>query len=304
MRRVGVIGLGGMGSALAESLLATGHSVVCFDIRPDALRPVVELGAESAADARELATACDVVLTVLPGPAQVLAVALESDRGVLAGLAEGAAVLDMSTCDPQVATIVGQATTPPVGASWISPSAAKRRNMTVLVGGEPGGAWPRCRSARCRVAHPGVLRAPRRRLRHQTPQPAREAGTARHPASAEALLIAEAIGPEGRRDVADAIAECSGGDDSGLRTAAAYFRQDREAVRSRAPASTIEKDSVPAEKMATTAGIREHARRRGGLLPKRRRDALSATPPTPRAWRSLPRSVRCLPRLPWAEPTS
>ncbi|CAM3912565.1 hypothetical protein MYFR107205_30325 [Mycolicibacterium frederiksbergense] len=56
-------------------------------------------------------------------------------------------------------------------------------------------------------------------------------------------------------EVADAIAECSGGD-SGLRTAAAYFRHDTESVRNRAPASTIEKDSALAEKMATTAGIR------------------------------------------------
>ncbi len=106
-----MIGLGGMGSALAASLLATDHYVVCFDIRPDVLRPIVELGAEAAADARELAGACDVVfLTFLPGPSQVLEVALGSERGVLAGLADGgAALLDMSTCNPEVAAIIGQA---------------------------------------------------------------------------------------------------------------------------------------------------------------------------------------------------
>ncbi|WP_137143999.1 NAD(P)-dependent oxidoreductase [Mycolicibacterium sp. CR10] len=253
MRRVGVIGLGGMGSALAASLLATDHSVVCYDIRPDALRPVVELGAESAADARELAGACDVVLTVLPGPAQVLEVALGSEQGVLAGLTEGAAVLDMSTCDPQVAAIIGQAYDA-TGRRFVDcPVSRKAPNMTVLVGGPPGVLGPDA----------DVLAAVSRTLvycghrgaGYATKLLNQHVKYSSYLASAEALLIAEAIGLKAG-DVADAIAECSGGDDSGLRTAAAYFSHDREAVRSHAPASTIEKDSALAEKMATTAGIR------------------------------------------------
>ncbi|QIV83247.1 NAD(P)-dependent oxidoreductase [Mycolicibacterium frederiksbergense] len=252
MRRVGVIGLGGMGSALAASLLATDHSVVCFDIRPDVLRPLVELGAEAAADARELAGACDVVLTFLPGPSQVLEVALGSERGVLAGLADGAALLDMSTCNPEVAAIIGQAYDA-AGRRFVDcPVSRKAPNMTVLVGGPSGVLGPDA----------DVLAAVSRTLVYCGH---RGAGYATkllnqhvkyswYLASAEALLIAEAMGLNAG-EVADAIAECSGGD-SGLRTAAAYFRHDTESVRNRAPASTIEKDSALAEKMATTAGIR------------------------------------------------
>ncbi|MBV5247116.1 NAD(P)-dependent oxidoreductase, partial [Mycolicibacterium sp. PAM1] len=192
MRRVGVIGLGGMGSALAASLLATDHYVVCFDIRPDVLRPIVELGAEAAADARELAGACDVVLTFLPGPSQVLEVALGSERGVLAGLADGAALLDMSTCNPEVAAIIGQAYDA-AGRRFVDcPVSRKAPNMTVLVGGPSGVLGPDA----------DVLAAVSRTLVYCGQ---RGAGYATkllnqhikyswYLASAEALLIAEAMG--------------------------------------------------------------------------------------------------------------
>ncbi|MGV2968354.1 NAD(P)-dependent oxidoreductase [Mycolicibacterium sp. D3] len=197
-----------MGSALAASLLATDHYVVCFDIRPDVLRPIVELGAEAAADARELAGACDVVLTFLPGPSQVLEVALGSERGVLAGLADGAALLDMSTCNPEVAAIIGQAYDA-AGRRFVDcPVSRKAPNMTVLVGGPSGVLGPDA----------DVLAAVSRTLVYCGH---RGAGYATkllnqhikyswYLASAEALLIAEAMGLNAG-DVADAIAECSGG---------------------------------------------------------------------------------------------
>lgn len=67
-----MIGLGRMGSALAASLLATGYSVVCFDIRSDLALAMKRMGAEVAEDARALATVCDVVLTFLPGRGRCL----------------------------------------------------------------------------------------------------------------------------------------------------------------------------------------------------------------------------------------
>ncbi len=118
--------------------------MVCFDIRPDVLRPLVELGAEAAADARELAGACDVVLTFLPGA--------ESGAGGGARVGarcpgrpcrRGAALLDMSTCNPEVAAIIGQAYDA-TGRRFcgLPPVSRKAPNMTVLVGGPSGGARP------------------------------------------------------------------------------------------------------------------------------------------------------------------
>src|SRR3954470_25080060 len=109
MRRVGVVGLGGMGIALTRALLDAEWSVGGYDVPPEPLAQMADLGAEPAADARELATGSDVVLTFLPGPREVRAVALDPRTGVLAGLGSGAAMLDMSTCGPDLATELGEA---------------------------------------------------------------------------------------------------------------------------------------------------------------------------------------------------
>ncbi|WUJ27086.1 NAD-binding protein [Micromonospora sp. NBC_00389] len=73
-------------------------------------------------------------------------------------------------------------------------------------------------------------------------------------ASAEALLVAKQLGLDPDA-VATAVQQCSGGD-SGLATAAKYFRDDAAGMATHAPASTIEKDVVLAEAMANTAGVR------------------------------------------------
>src|ERR1700677_4428115 len=98
-----------MGSALTTRLLAEGFGVCCHDISPDAMKPVLAEGAESAPHPMAVARSCDLVLTFLPGPAEVADVALNAEHGVLAGLRPGALMLDMSTCGPDTATLLGAA---------------------------------------------------------------------------------------------------------------------------------------------------------------------------------------------------
>jgi 3-hydroxyisobutyrate dehydrogenase-like beta-hydroxyacid dehydrogenase len=73
-------------------------------------------------------------------------------------------------------------------------------------------------------------------------------------ASAEALLVARRYGLDPDL-AASAVEQCSGGE-SGLATAAEYFRDDVTAMDTHAPASTIEKDAVLTEAMAAAAGVR------------------------------------------------
>ncbi len=77
MGTVGVIGTGNMGAAMARRLLAAGHELVVFDARPQAAAPLVAAGAIGAASIEALAQRCRVVLTSLPGPSEVDAVARE-----------------------------------------------------------------------------------------------------------------------------------------------------------------------------------------------------------------------------------
>jgi 3-hydroxyisobutyrate dehydrogenase-like beta-hydroxyacid dehydrogenase len=73
-------------------------------------------------------------------------------------------------------------------------------------------------------------------------------------ASAEALVLARRFGLD--PDVTASAIEVSSGGESGLSTAAEYFRDDADGMATHAPASTIEKDMDLAEEMAAAAGVR------------------------------------------------
>lgn len=107
--RVGVIGLGPMGQALVTSLRSAGYPVCCHDIRPAAVELMTAAGASAAPDPAAVARSADFVITFLPGPAEVASVALDPEHGVLAGLAPGGLLIDMSTCAPGTAQLIGTA---------------------------------------------------------------------------------------------------------------------------------------------------------------------------------------------------
>lgn len=96
--RLGYIGLGNMGGALARRLLRQ-HRMRVFDLRPEVVARFAELGAVPAQDAQSVARESDLVMTCLPTSQEV--------RDVLFGAGGAAAVLqpgqlwaDMTTGDP------------------------------------------------------------------------------------------------------------------------------------------------------------------------------------------------------------
>ena len=94
--RVGFIGLGNMGGPMALNVQRAGHALVVSDIRPELAKPHLDQGATWAATPVEVARASDVVLTSLPGPREVEAVALGAG-GILEGAARGTVFVDLST---------------------------------------------------------------------------------------------------------------------------------------------------------------------------------------------------------------
>jgi len=103
--KVGFIGLGNMGEPMSRNVLAAGHDLVVHDIRRKAAAGLEAAGATWAASPREAAAGREVVITMLPAPAQVELVLLGRD-GLLSGLAEGSVWIDMSTSIPAVADLV------------------------------------------------------------------------------------------------------------------------------------------------------------------------------------------------------
>src|SRR3977135_760141 len=93
--KIGFIGLGRMGSAMAANLLKAGHEVTVFNRSPEKLRPLVELGAREAGS---VADACrgELVVTMLADDTAVADVALQNG-GIVSVLPKGAIHLSMST---------------------------------------------------------------------------------------------------------------------------------------------------------------------------------------------------------------
>ena len=98
---VGFIGLGTMGGSMAMNAIRGGHRLVVHDIRRESATPHLEMGAEWADTPREVAERSEIVLTSLPGPVEVEAVALGED-GLGEGLTEGKVYLDLSTSSPDL----------------------------------------------------------------------------------------------------------------------------------------------------------------------------------------------------------
>ncbi|MBI03286.1 MAG: 3-hydroxyisobutyrate dehydrogenase [Acidimicrobiaceae bacterium] len=96
--RIGFIGLGNVGGKLAGSLLRNGYDLTVRDFDRETARQFLDEGADWADSPREMAEACDVVVTCLPSPAACSTV-MEADDGILAGLSEGKVWMEMSTTD-------------------------------------------------------------------------------------------------------------------------------------------------------------------------------------------------------------
>src|SRR6185312_12562473 len=93
--RVGFIGLGNMGAAMAASLLAAGFEVTVYNRSPARAQPLAGQGAVVAAT---VADACggDVVFTMLAND-QAVDDVVSGEGGVLASLAPGTTHISSST---------------------------------------------------------------------------------------------------------------------------------------------------------------------------------------------------------------
>ena len=94
----GVIGLGAMGSGMAQSLRRAGYRVHVFDVRPGVAQAFAEGGGVACASLAELAAACDVLVSVVVNAAQTEAV-LYGPGGCAAAMKPGSVFVMCSTVD-------------------------------------------------------------------------------------------------------------------------------------------------------------------------------------------------------------
>lgn len=97
-RRIGIIGVGGMGLAMAKNLLAAGFPVAGY--RRSALDDLIAAGGTAAASPAALVEDSDVVILSLPNDAAVTDVLTRAD-GVLAALRPGQVLIETTSLTPE-----------------------------------------------------------------------------------------------------------------------------------------------------------------------------------------------------------
>ena len=91
--RVGFIGLGTMGAHASRNILRRGFPLVVHDIREEAARPLIDMGAEWGTDPADVLARVDVVVTMVFGPKEVEQVA-RGENGLFSAPCGGKTILD------------------------------------------------------------------------------------------------------------------------------------------------------------------------------------------------------------------
>ena len=97
--KVGVIGLGAMGGGMAASLRRAGCDVHVFDVRAEVAQSFAAGGGTACESAAAVASACDVVVSVVVNAAQTESVLFGPD-GCAAAMQPGSVFVMCSTVDP------------------------------------------------------------------------------------------------------------------------------------------------------------------------------------------------------------
>ncbi|GGP44284.1 3-hydroxyisobutyrate dehydrogenase [Shewanella algicola] len=103
---IGFIGLGLMGGNMVENLQKRGYQLNVMDLNKDAVATCVARGANTVASAKELAEASDIVMLCLTTSAVVEKI-VYGDDGILAGIKEGAVLVDFGTSIPSSTRKIG-----------------------------------------------------------------------------------------------------------------------------------------------------------------------------------------------------
>ena len=137
---VGFIGLGNMGSNMANHLLNKGHRLVVYDVYPEAMTAFADKGALVAQNPAELANKCDRVFTMLPTGSHVLE-AYNGKNGILEKVKPGTLLIDSSTIDPSTSREVAKLAEAKGAVFLDAPvsgavPAARAATLTFMVGGK------------------------------------------------------------------------------------------------------------------------------------------------------------------------
>jgi 3-hydroxyisobutyrate dehydrogenase-like beta-hydroxyacid dehydrogenase len=141
MKRIGIIGVGLLGTAVARRLLERRFEVVGYDTRPEQVAALRAGGLRPAESVAEAAAGADIVFTILPSLESVDAT-VRGPGGLVDTAPPTATIAQMSTISPALTRALGAAATakgvgfldaPMSGTSAM----VARGDGTIFVGGDP-----------------------------------------------------------------------------------------------------------------------------------------------------------------------
>ena len=99
MANLGFVGLGVMGGIMVERLLAKGHNVTGYNRTKSKAQWLIDKGMKWADSPHGVASAADITIVMVTNTEALEEVA-DGPGGLLAGLAKGKVLIDMSTVSP------------------------------------------------------------------------------------------------------------------------------------------------------------------------------------------------------------
>ena len=162
--RVGFVGLGTMGGAMAANAARAGFEVSAWNRTPGRAGELGDLGVQLRENPAAVAAASETVITIVSDTPDVEAVLFGPD-GVAAGAEHGSLVIDMSTISPSATrdfasrlaqTDVAMLDAPVSGGS----EGAKKGTLSIFVGGSPDDlerARPVLQSLGTTITHVGPI---------------------------------------------------------------------------------------------------------------------------------------------------
>lgn len=140
MAKIGFLGLGIMGGAMAANLVKAGFDVTVWNRTGSKCTPLVAAGAKQANTPSAVIQACDITIAMLADP-KASREACFGPEGVLAGMGPGKSYIDMSTVDDTTARVISEAVTAKGGRFLEAPVSGTKKpaedgTLIILAGGD------------------------------------------------------------------------------------------------------------------------------------------------------------------------
>ena len=138
--KIGFIGLGSLGTPIAENILESGHQLFVYNRTASKTKSLTDKGATACATVKELAAACAVIVTMVSDDKALQSIS-EGAEGLIKNMQPGGIHISMSTILPLTAENLVQQHTQS-GSHYLAapvfgrPEAARARKLNFVVSGD------------------------------------------------------------------------------------------------------------------------------------------------------------------------